>query len=125
MEKLAGSRYMIGLTNEGHSLSEAAFATAEVWIQIFLDAFVKHDEEQLELLNTMESVEGGVENFVEIRDHYPALSVTTQNSPYHFALHANYPNPFNPVTTIRYDLTEVSHVTLSIYDVAGRRVRTL
>jgi hypothetical protein len=35
------------------------------------------------------------------------------------------PNPFNPVTSIRFDLAEQSHVSLRIYDVAGRLVRTL
>jgi hypothetical protein len=37
----------------------------------------------------------------------------------------NYPNPFNPTTTIRAVLPEASHVTLEVYDVAGRLVRTL
>jgi len=41
------------------------------------------------------------------------------------ALSQNYPNPFNPSTTIRYDLAEPVSVQLSIYDAAGRLVRTL
>ncbi|NQT63950.1 MAG: T9SS type A sorting domain-containing protein [Candidatus Marinimicrobia bacterium] len=36
-----------------------------------------------------------------------------------------YPNPFNPSTTIEYDLPEHSDVSLIIYDVAGREVQTL
>lgn len=42
-----------------------------------------------------------------------------------FRLEQNYPNPFNPVTTIRFALPEKSFVTLRIYDVTGRVVRTL
>ncbi|MEM8599095.1 MAG: T9SS type A sorting domain-containing protein, partial [Bacteroidota bacterium] len=42
-----------------------------------------------------------------------------------FALGGNYPNPFNPTTTIRYDLPSTEHVTLEVYDVAGRRVAVL
>ena len=42
-----------------------------------------------------------------------------------FALHNNYPNPFNPVTNITYDIPEVAEVRLDIYNVAGQKVRTL
>ncbi|MCK5617845.1 MAG: T9SS type A sorting domain-containing protein, partial [Candidatus Krumholzibacteria bacterium] len=37
----------------------------------------------------------------------------------------NYPNPFNPATTIAFGLDEPSDVTLAIYDAAGRLVRML
>ncbi len=41
------------------------------------------------------------------------------------ALLSNSPNPFNPVTTIRFELPQPGRVTLRIYDVGGRLVRTL
>ncbi len=47
------------------------------------------------------------------------------NAPIRFALGANYPNPFNPTTTIQFALPEASAVQLSIYDVLGRNVRRL
>ncbi|NOZ08329.1 MAG: T9SS type A sorting domain-containing protein, partial [FCB group bacterium] len=45
--------------------------------------------------------------------------------PEHFALHPAYPNPFNPVTTIRCDLPKDSHVTLTVYDIMGRVIEGL
>ena len=41
------------------------------------------------------------------------------------ALHANVPNPFNPMTVIPFDLAQTGPVSLRIYDVAGHLVRTL
>ncbi len=41
------------------------------------------------------------------------------------ALYQNSPNPFNPSTTIRYSLSERQRVSIQVYDVAGRLVRTL
>ncbi len=46
-------------------------------------------------------------------------------APQSLVLHPNVPNPFNPATLIRFDLTEQSAVDLSIYDVGGRLVITL
>jgi hypothetical protein len=45
--------------------------------------------------------------------------------PKRFALHPNYPNPFNPATTIKYDLPKTTRVTLRIFDIMGRQVKTL
>jgi hypothetical protein len=46
-------------------------------------------------------------------------------APTEYSLSQNYPNPFNPNTTIKYSLSKQSHVTLSIYDILGRRVKLL
>ena len=48
----------------------------------------------------------------------PALPAT-------FALHANYPNPFNPSTTFAFDLSEPAEVRLVVYDALGRKVATV
>jgi len=45
--------------------------------------------------------------------------------PHILVLYPNYPNPFNPVTTLRYDLPEQTHVNITVYDMLGRQVKTL
>ena len=45
--------------------------------------------------------------------------------PTEYALKGNYPNPFNPTTTIAFDLPEATDVRLEVYDMMGRRVATL
>jgi hypothetical protein len=48
-----------------------------------------------------------------------------EDLPTKFALYTNYPNPFNPNTTIQYDIPKASQVTLVIYNVLGQKVREL
>ena len=45
--------------------------------------------------------------------------------PNEYGLHANFPNPFNPMTLITYDLAGDGQVDLSIYNIVGRKVKTL
>jgi len=53
------------------------------------------------------------------------LSIDGADIPEIFALHQNYPNPFNPTTQIKYDLPEDALVTITIYDLMGRNIKSL
>ncbi|MCF7824089.1 MAG: T9SS type A sorting domain-containing protein [Candidatus Marinimicrobia bacterium] len=56
---------------------------------------------------------------------HSVVGIDTRSMPDVFTLENAYPNPFNPITTIRYGLPEASDVLLTIYDVSGREVITL
>lgn len=58
-------------------------------------------------------------------DEKNLTATQTPKTPTEFVLRQNFPNPFNPATTIKYDLAESGKVQLHIYSVTGQVVRTL
>jgi len=53
------------------------------------------------------------------------VSIIDETLPITYNLHNAYPNPFNPVTTLQYDLPEDAMVNITIYDMMGRIVNNL
>ena len=51
--------------------------------------------------------------------------INAPDIPRQYALHCGYPNPFNPMTTIGFDLPNSQYVRLTVYTVDGRRVTLL
>ncbi|MFQ5582901.1 MAG: FlgD immunoglobulin-like domain containing protein [Calditrichia bacterium] len=54
-----------------------------------------------------------------------AIGDSPDQVPNAYRLDANYPNPFNPSTTITYHLAKAGHTTLKIYNMVGQEVKTL
>jgi hypothetical protein len=62
--------------------------------------------------------------------NYPAANITGVSDeaaeiPHEFKLLQNYPNPFNPTTEIEFTIPKYQHVSLVVYDILGRAVKTL
>jgi len=53
------------------------------------------------------------------------VDTRTHQIPQTYALFQNFPNPFNPMTTIKYDIPGISFVTLKVYDILGNEIATL
>jgi len=51
--------------------------------------------------------------------------VVYENIPNNYALYQNFPNPFNPKTTIRYQLPVDANLKLELYNILGEKVNTL
>jgi hypothetical protein len=56
---------------------------------------------------------------------WTAVDTKEANAPNTFALSRNYPNPFNPSTTMNYQLSHASDVSIVVYDLLGKEIRTL
>jgi choice-of-anchor B domain-containing protein len=54
-----------------------------------------------------------------------AISDPTESVPTFFALEQNYPNPFNPITSIKFQVPTNTNVTLRVFNILGREIRTL
>ncbi len=72
--------------------------------------------------NSVETIIGSSQDF---KTHPLSLMAEESNPPTTLIFYPNFPNPFNPVTMIRYYLPARSHVVLKLYDMLGKEVRTL
>ena len=60
-----------------------------------------------------------------IKSNPTGVEETVSGLPSKYQLDQNFPNPFNPVTTIQYSITKSSNVSLKVFDMLGREVQTL
>ena len=68
------------------------------------------------------------ETFAEMKITHDQKSIGVRRddiSPAFFELKQNFPNPFNPVTTISYSIAKPSNITLNVYNIQGQKVKTL
>jgi len=85
--------------------------------------------DSFQLTDTVGSASEGILYFDNLRiakKTFEIVSVYDESSqPVSFNLYQNYPNPFNPFTTIRFDIETGGKVNLEVFDILGRKVKTL
>ncbi len=116
---------------DGDELNEVAlsFQGIDDSLQV-IDEVWNADPDSMRYDRTVrETIPAPVRPFVRIYEFAADFTVSAEEDPTTlptgFALHENYPNPFNPSTTIGYTIPSETNVTVRVYDVTGRVVRTL
>ena len=72
--------------------------------------------------NGTDSLQSSNSVTVTIKRTSTGIVSVNENIPSKYKLYNNYPNPFNPVTNIRFDIPKQSNVNLTVYDLTGREV---
>lgn len=115
-------------------MSALGLTADDLWVFFYTDSagFDSVDIYNVVVDTTENKVYVEVSHFSEIILGSKSLARSTSlesasGAPAQYALYRNYPNPFNPVTTIRFDVAGKGnqHIRLSIYNLLGQRVRTL
>lgn len=63
--------------------------------------------------------------YIDLFDRNLTTSVQNNSVPVSYKLYENYPNPFNPVTTIKYEIPERAFVELKVFDFLGKEILSL
>jgi hypothetical protein len=131
--------WVVDISNDGGSTWTSVENTnppnnlQNVWVNVLVDVvalFGTPNQVQLRFkasdLATGSIVEAAVDDLVILtRNGTAALEEPAGSAPVRFAVGPNQPNPFNPQTTITYSLPSRGEVTVTVFDVSGRLVRTL
>jgi hypothetical protein len=100
------------------------FHTVE-WSELHYIEFASGDRSFIRLPNGQFLIFGGRGFLIAAKTNAVGVEADEETAPLvGFAMQA-YPNPFNPETTIKYDLAEKGNVTLEVCNIKGQRVRTL
>ncbi|MBL1213947.1 MAG: T9SS type A sorting domain-containing protein [Ignavibacteriae bacterium] len=97
---------------------QANMTTAEYYIKLYelpSKNWVQTDQTNIAIVNQVQGIapdKKGAEGNEIIKPHT-------------FALEQNHPNPFNPTTIINYQIPELSHVTIKVYDILGKEIAEL
>ena len=95
--------------------------------EVMVAYIIGRGNDPLNSVDVTKSYSDEIQLFYEDNFGYPIiLSAENQGQILNdYSLAQNYPNPFNPRTKIKYSITQISFVTLQVYDVLGNEIATL
>ena len=116
--------YLIKYDNYGDASWQKTFSSSDVSEEIYDWA-----GEDIDLTNDgggIIAIDNGQFGFLRLNNIQNTLiNGHSNNSPTTFVLYNNYPNPFNPITTLQYYLPENSFVDVIVYDQLGNVINNL
>lgn len=104
------------------------FHDGEAWVDVFAESYIiQNDIKRIVQATTSVDFGEGMEETARTRIDWVNVvsSVDDPDVPSRFELRQNAPNPFNPTTTIAYQLAAPQHIRLAVYDLLGRELAVL
>ena len=128
-------KYLISI-GVGQLPADLVFETADTSLMIYYQNILDYWSPNLAMLSkaTLKISVSATDGFDTVKvsgddrvvfvNRYDYLSTKGEALPVEFVLHENYPNPFNPTTTLRFEMPQVSDVNLTIFNMLGQKVKT-